>query len=119
MIDLQWLHNHPTEVFECIAKLEAENRELKDQVERFRMERDAALYINDRLTTDIQSAKDKYFKEGVISGFMVSSEGFNGQCDFSHRCDMWEVDNRDIDDFPQEALIEAVKFHSKFIEAKP
>lgn len=32
MIDLQWLHNHPTEVFECITKLETENRELKAQV---------------------------------------------------------------------------------------
>lgn len=36
MIDLQWLHNHPTEVFECIANLEAENRELKSQAEQLR-----------------------------------------------------------------------------------
>ena len=36
MIDLQWLHNHPTEVFECI-KLE-ENRELRAQAEQLKYE---------------------------------------------------------------------------------
>lgn len=33
MIDLQWLHNHPTEVFECISTLKAENEALLAQVE--------------------------------------------------------------------------------------
>lgn len=57
MIDLQWLHNHPTEVFECITKLEVENRELRAQAEQLKYELTLSTDQNDLLLDEFVRVK--------------------------------------------------------------
>lgn len=63
MMDLQWLHNHPTEVFECIAKLEAENKELKAQVEQLRGGLNQAIELLVTALIEPQQITDKEISE--------------------------------------------------------
>lgn len=88
MIDLQWLHDHPTEVFECITKLEAENRELKAQVER--------------LQDNASEIVDDYFD--YIERYQIDSEDMNSSQ--KRKYDMMVALNSSIVATPAQCLAE-------------
>lgn len=53
------------------------------------------------------------FDEGVKAGFMISSEGFNGECWFDGLGDKWKIDGRELDDVPKEAIKQAKEYANK------